>query len=133
MTINTNTRHWLIIFCLIFAGEMIFSLPFHIPRFFRPTFLEVFSLTNAEIGDLFATYGIFATLAYFPGGLLADHFSPRKLMTWSLLATAFGGLVLAQIPGYWGLGLIFAFWGLTTILMFWAALIKITREWGGEK
>lgn len=133
MTLNTNTRHWLIIFCLIFAGEIIFSLPFHVARFFRPTFLEVFNLSNGDLGDLFAMYGILATLAYFPGGLLADHFSPRKLMTWSLLGTALGGVVMAQIPGFRVLSLIFAFWGLTTILMFWSALIKATREWGGDK
>ncbi|VAW82093.1 hypothetical protein MNBD_GAMMA12-90, partial [hydrothermal vent metagenome] len=107
--------------------------PFHVTRFFRPTFLEVFNLTNGQLGDVFAVYGIFATLAYFPGGVLADYFSARKLMTASLLATALGGVLIAQIPSFWGLSLIFAFWGLTTILMFWAALIKATREWGGEQ
>jgi len=29
--------------------------------------------------------------------------------------------------------LLYAFWGLTTIFLFWAALIRATREWGGEK
>ncbi len=123
---------WLIIFCLVYAGEMIFSLPFHIPRFFRPTVLEVFDLSNAELGDIFAVYGIFAMLAYFPGGAIADHFSARKLMTVSLLATALGGFYLAQIPGGIGLSLLFAYWGLTSILLFWAAMIKTTREWGGS-
>lgn len=122
---------WLIIFCLVYAGEMIFSLPFHVPRFFRPTVLDVFAVNNAELGDIFAVYGIFAMLAYFPGGVIADHFSARRLMTSSLVATAIGGVYLAQIPGTIGLSLLFGYWGLTSILLFWAAMIKATREWGG--
>jgi hypothetical protein len=39
---------------LILAGEVIFSLPFHIPRFFRPTLLETFELSNTQLGDIFA-------------------------------------------------------------------------------
>ena len=128
----TSGYRWLYLLCLVFAGEIIFSLPFHITRFFRATFLEVFGLSNGELGDIFAVYGLLALLAYFPGGAIADHFSARKLMTLSLLATAVGGLVMAQVPGFWGMAMLFGYWGLTTILLFWAALIKVTREWGGE-
>jgi len=93
--------------------------------------LEVFGLSNAELGDIFAVYGITAMLAYFPGGMIADQYSARKLMSGSLLATAAGGLYLAQVPGRTGLILLFAYWGLTSILLFWAAMIRATREWGG--
>ena len=123
---------WLIIFSLIFAGEMIFSLPFHVARFFRPTLLDVFNLTNTELGDIIAVYGIMAMLAYFPGGALADRYSARKLMTLSLLATGLGGFYFAQVPGQTGLFFLFGYWGVTTIFLFWAAMIKATREWGGH-
>lgn len=129
---NKSYSKWIVIFCLVFAGEMIFSLPFHIVRIFRPTLLEVFDLTNTQIGDSMAVYGIMAMLAYFPGGTLADRFSARKLMTFSLLATGLGGLYFAQIPGQTGLSIVFGWWGVTTIFMFWAAMIKATREWGGQ-
>jgi len=111
---------------------MIFSLPFHVARFFRPTFLSVFELTNTGLGDVFAVFGVTATLAYFPGGLLADAFSARKIMTLSLFATALGGVYMAQFPGLLGLSVLFGYWGVTTILLFWAAMIKATRDWGGE-
>lgn len=123
---------WLVIFSLVFAGEMIFSLPFHIARFFRPTMLDVFHLTNTQLGDSIAVYGIMAMLAYFPGGALADRYSAKKLMTFSLLATGLGGLYLAQIPNQLGLYILFGYWGITTIFLFWAAMIKSTREWGGH-
>ena len=100
---------WLTIFSLVFAGEMIFSLPFHVARFFRPTMLEVFQLSNTELGDSIAMYGIMAMIAYFPGGALADRFSARKLMTISLFATGLGGIYFAQIPGKIGLFFLFGY------------------------
>ena len=125
-------KRFLFMLTLVLAGEMIFSLPFHTTRFFRPTFLEVFSFSNTQLGDIFAVYGIAAMLAYFPGGVIADKFSPRLLMTVSLLATAVGGVYMATFPGEFAMALIFGFWGLSTILLFWAAMISATREWGGD-
>lgn len=129
---QTQKSKWLTILILVFAGEMIFSLPFHVVRVFRPTFLEVFKLTNTELGDIFAIYGIMAMLAYFPGGTLADRFSAKKLMAFSLFATSLGGLYFAEIPSKTGLTILFGFWGVTTIFLFWAAMIKATRNWGGQ-
>lgn len=121
----------LFIGCLIVAGEAVFGLPFHVMRFFRPTVLEVFEFTNTELGAVQAAYGVVAMLAYFPGGLLADRFSARRLLTGSLLCTSLGGFYFASVPGYRGTWWLFAYWGLTTILLFWGALIRATREWGG--
>jgi len=111
---------------------MIFSLPFHVARFFRVTVLSVFDLSNAGLGDIFAIYGITATLAYFPGGAIADTFSARRLMSFSLLATAAGGIYYATIPQRFGLSLLYGYWGVTSIFLFWAAMIKATRQWGGS-
>ena len=116
---------------LVIAGEMVFSLPFHITRFFRPTVLEVFGFTSTQLGDLFAVYGITAMLSYFPGGPLADRFSARSLLTTSLVATGLGGLYMATIPGGAAMAVLYGFWGITTIFLFWGALIRATRVWGG--
>jgi nitrate/nitrite transporter NarK len=70
--------------------------------------------------------------AYFFGGPLADRFEPRKLLSVSLWATALGGLYLATFPDVTGVMLVWGFFGLTNILLFWAALIKVTRAWGGD-
>lgn len=123
---------FIIILCLIVAGEVIFGLPFHVLRYFRPTMLAVFDISNAEIGDAFAIYGIMAMLSYFPSGIVADHFSARKLMSFSLFATALGGIYLATIPNHLGLTILFGYWGITTIFLFWGAMIRATREWGGK-
>ena len=119
-------------FALVAAGEIVFGLPFHTARFFRPTLLEVFNFTNTQLGDLFAIYGITAMVSYFPGGALADRFPARSLLTASLFATGVGGLFMAAIPPAMPMGLLYGFWGITTIFLFWGALIRATREWGGE-
>jgi nitrate/nitrite transporter NarK len=118
------------LFSLIIAAETIFSLPYHVARFFRPTLLLALDLDNTQLGLVQSAYGLVAMLAYFPGGPLADLFPARKLLTASLVSTATGGLYFAQLPDFDGLWLLFGFWGLTTILLFWAALIRATREWG---
>ena len=88
---------------LIISGEVIFALPFHISRFFRPSLLRVFDLSHAELGAMQSVYGVVAMLAYFPGGALADLFSARKLLTTALLTTALSGPVFASLPGARGL------------------------------
>jgi nitrate/nitrite transporter NarK len=115
------------VFIIILAGELIFALPFHLARFFRPTFLQAFGLTNTQLGDIFAVYGVVAMLCYFPGGIIADKFAPNRLMSLSLLATALGGVYMWTSPDFTGLALLFGYWGCTTILLFWAAMIKATR------
>jgi len=130
---ETKVHRYGTLLALILAGEVIFSLPFHIPRFFRPTMLDVFQLSNTQLGDIFALYGVVALLAYFPGGAIADRFAARSLIAASLVATALGGLYMYTMPSLTGLYLLFAYWGLTSILLFWAALIKATRDWGGQQ
>ena len=125
-------RRILFIAALVIAGEMVFGLPFHTARFFRPTLLEVFGFTNTQLGDLFAAYGVTAMLSYFPGGALADRYSARRLLTLSLFATAAGGLYMATIPGAMQMAMLYGFWGVTTIFLFWGALIRATRDWGGQ-
>ncbi len=126
-----QTKGVVIMAALIAAGESVFLLPFVVARIFRPTFLDVFEITNLQLGTAFALYGSVAMAAYFLGGPLADRFSARRLMTAALLATSLGGIFFATIPSITILTLLYGFWGLTTILMFWAALIRATREWGG--
>jgi sugar phosphate permease len=118
---------------LVVAGEAVFALPFHLARYFRPTVLSVFGFSNTELGQAMAAYGVVAMLAYFPGGLLADRFTARSLVTLSLLLTAAGGMYMATFPGVVGMAVLWAFWGMTSILMLWAAMIRATRDWGGRE
>jgi MFS family permease len=136
--INSNNRsdsrlsHLIALTALVIAGETIFLLPFVLSRIFRPTFLDIFNITNLQLGTAFSLYGIIAMVSYFAGGPLADRFPARHLLVAALLATSLGGLIMASIPPISLLTLLYGFWGLTTIFLFWGALIKTTRELGGH-
>ena len=130
---SSHVRRSIAMLALIVAGEAVFFLPFVLPRVFRPTLLEVFQLTNLQLGIAFSVYGAVAMLAYFLGGPLADRFSARKMMAFALVATSIGGLAMTSIPSLGPLKVLYGFWGVTTILLFWAPLIRATRAWGGGK
>ncbi len=119
------------IILLILAGESVFILPFVLPRIFRSTYLDVFVLTNFELGTCFSVYGVIALLSYLYGGAIADKYSPRKLIAASLFLTAFGGFFISTFPSIQVLKLVYGYWGFTTIFLFWGAMIKATRVWGG--
>lgn len=130
MFINSRIINFILI---VISGEIIFSLPFHTTRFFRPQFLEFFNLSNSDLGDIFAYYGLTSMLAYGPGGVIADRFSAKNLMALALALTALGGYYLLSSPSVLMIKLLYAYWGVTTILIFWASMIKLTRVQGGDK
>ena len=90
---DSKLTKYLALFALIFAGESIFFLPFHVARFFRPTLLDVFSLYNTNLSHTYAIYGITTMLAYFLGGALADCISARKLLPYRLLQRDLVGFI----------------------------------------
>ena len=124
---------FLSIILLILSGELIFLLPYVLARIFRPTFLEVFNLTNLKLGSLFSIYGTVAILSYLNGGVISDKIQPKKLIAISLFFTAFGGIILSTYPSYLVLQILWGYWGFTTVFLFWGAMIKATRVWGGSK
>jgi MFS family permease len=133
MIVGSKENRILILVSLILAGESVFFLPFVLARIFRPTLLRVFDITNLELGLAFSVYGIIAMASYFFGGPLADRFPARKLMATALWATALGGIFMAVFPTGQYLIPLYGFWGFTTIFLFWAAMIRATREWGGDR
>ncbi|MDX1477131.1 MAG: MFS transporter [Saprospiraceae bacterium] len=128
-----SVRRVAIMASLIIAGEAIFILPFVFARIFRPTMLDVFGLTNFELGLAFSVYGIVALAAYFFGGPLADRYPARNLMSMALAGTALLGILFTRTPTGALLTLLYGAWGLTTILLFWAAMLRATRQWGGAQ
>ncbi len=130
-TYKIGSYHNLIL--LILSGESIYLLTYVLARIFRPTFLDVFNLTNLQLGSLFSIYGTIAIFSYFFGGLIADRFPPGKLMGVALVLTALGGFVMATFPSFFVLQILYAYWGVTTVYLFWGAMIKATRLWGGDK
>lgn len=111
------------------GAGIIFQLPYIRETFYVPI-QEGMNLTNKQMGLLNAGYSTMALLSYFVGGLIADKFSARKLLTISFIATGLLGLWFASFPAYNVCRIIFVLMGVTTIITYWSACIKATRMLG---
>lgn len=132
---NTNKKidlkKYLIIFIIASGTTVMYSLPYLKSTFYDPMRLAL-GLDHLQLGNLLSMYGILATILYFPGGFLADKFSAKKLLSFSLVSSGLLGLYFSTFPSYTMLLVIFALWGVTTILTFWAASIKVVRMLGDK-
>ena len=115
---------------LLAAGAgIIFQLPY-IRETFYPQIQAAMHLSNAQMGLLSSGYATVALLSYFIGGIVADRFSARKLLTFSFLATGALGLWFSTFPSYNVARVIFVLMGISTIITYWSACIKATRMLG---
>lgn len=118
---------------LLAAGAgIIFQLPYIRETFYVPI-QNAMGLSNAQMGMLSSGYATMATLSYFVGGIIADKFSARKLLTFSFLATGALGLWFSTFPGFEVSRIIFILMGISTIITYWSACIKATRMLGTEE
>lgn len=118
---------------LLAAGAgIIFQLPYIRETFYVPI-QNAMNLTNEQMGLLSSGYATMATLSYFVGGIIADKFSARKLLTFSFLATGALGLWFSTFPGFQISRIIFILMGISTIITYWSACIKATRMLGTEE
>ena len=111
------------------GAGFIFQLPFIRETFYVPI-QKAMNLTNAQMGSLSAWYAIIATPAYFLGGIVADKFSPKIMLTFSFLSTGLLGLWFSCFPGFRASQLIFALMGFTTVMTYWSSVIKAVRMLG---
>ncbi len=118
---------------LLAAGAgIIFQLPYIRETFYVPI-QNAMNLSNEQMGLLSSGYATMATLSYFIGGIIADKFSARKLLTFSFLATGILGLWFSTFPGFTISRIIFVLMGISTIITYWSACIKATRMLGTEE
>ena len=121
-------RRWLVMTILCLSGGMIYFLPFFGEVYYLPL-LEALGITKTQFGTLESLFGIVCLVLSFPGGWLADRFSPRKLITLACISTGTAGFYYATFPSYGICLALHAFWGVTITLTFWSAMIKTTRNW----
>jgi MFS family permease len=69
--------------------------------FFALYLNEELGFTPAEAGRTLALYGLGGMAASFLGGWLCDRFDPRRVMTWSLVLTGAGFLILGHLRERW--------------------------------
>ena len=120
----------LIQFIVLGIGAYIIYQPIYEKNTYYEAFIQGFNITNTHFATMFSAFSIVSLIAYFPGGIIADKFSPRKLLTFSFISTALLALWESTFPSYEVGIFIFGAMGATTTLTFWAALVKATRQFG---
>lgn len=114
------------------GAGIIFQLPYIRETFYVPI-QNAMNLSNAQMGLLSSGYATMSLFSYFIGGIIADKFSARKLLTFSFIATGILGLWFSTFPGYTVSRVIFVLMGISTIITYWSACIKATRMLGTEE
>ena len=107
----------------IVAGGSIYPL-LYLRQNFELTLLSTFDISLAQLNQHSSILGVMFFLSYVPSGWVADRFTPRVLLSFSVFATGLLGVWYAQIPSPSQLLIIFGAWGVTTGLTFWSALLK---------
>ncbi len=130
MTHSPNKK-WFLLALLSFAGAMVYTFPF-LRYSYYDTMKEALDVTHTQMGYMQMVNGVASTLGYIPGGWLADRYSPRKLLSLSLIATGLSGFYFATFPSFVGGLFLYGFWGVSTLIIFWAPFIKATRNLGPD-
>ena len=126
---NKKYYKFLVLFILATGAGIIYQLPYIRETFYVPL-QNALGLNNQQMGLLSSGYAAMATISYFLGGIIADKFSPRKLLTFSFLTSGILGLYFSTFPSFAICRIIFVLLGISTIITYWSALIKATRMLG---
>lgn len=121
----TNKKKYWMIF-LLTTSALCYNLPY-LSNTFYTQFLEAFSLSNTEAGFLMSMFSLTATPGYLFGGLLADKFSPKKLIIISQIMTAALGFAMCFLNGYTVLLVCYLGFGISTTFIHWSAFLKMIR------
>lgn len=121
---SDNFRSYSQLALIVVAAGAIYPL-LYLRQNFELSILEALSITQTQLRYCSSMLGVIFMVTYIPSGWLADRFSSRKLLSFSLLATALLGLWFSTMPSYSSLLVIYGAWGVATGLTFWSAHIKL--------
>ena len=83
---ETMSKNFLAILIVAFGGAIIYGLPYF--RFdYYDVYLETYHLTNIQMGIFGSVLGVFGMISYLFGGIVADRFSTRIILSVSLIGT----------------------------------------------
>lgn len=124
------SKNFSAIIIIAFAGTIIYGLPYF--RFdYYDVYVETYHLTNTQMGVFGSVLGIFGMISYLFGGVIADKFSTRFIIGFSLIGTGLGGFFHLLPLTFYQMVALYAFWGVTSLFAFWPACVKAVRILSG--
>jgi len=124
------SRNFIAILIVAFCGAIIYGLPYFRYDYYD-VYLSTYHLTNTQMGIFGSVLGIFGMISYLFGGVVADKFTTRTIITVSMIGTGIGGFIHLLPLGFGQLVVLYAFWGVTSLFAFWPACIKAVRIMSG--
>ncbi len=124
-TISSFTR-WAVV-AIISCGAYVVYLTYLARYSFYDQVIDGLKITNSQLGVLYGLYGTTATIAYFPGGVLADKVRVKYLATLGFAMSAVLTFWYSLAPSYGQLKVIFLLFGLCTTFIFWGIRYKAIR------
>ncbi len=123
---------WFILVILSAATGLIYQLPY-LRYSYYDSMLNTFGYTNAQLGNLMGAYGIGSLICYVLGGIAAERFPSKYLLSGGQILTGAAGFAFAMFPPYPIALFISFFWAFTTSLIYWPTLIDYVRNLGTEQ
>lgn len=124
-SVSKFTR-WAVV-AIISCGAYVVYLTYLARYSFYDQVINGLKITNSQLGVLYGLYGTTATIAYFPGGVLADKVRVKYLATLGFALSAVLTFWYSTAPSYGQLKIIFLLFGLCTTFIFWGIRYKAIR------
>ena len=86
MSTPKKLNMWLMLIVICLGGSIIYIFPYLQYTFYDSMMAEL-NFTNTQMGNVLSIYGALNLIAYFMGGIIADRFPSRLLITFSLIIT----------------------------------------------
>lgn len=120
------------IFILSLSAYIIYTLAY-LRWTYYDAVMSASGLNNTQFGMTLSVFGIVSIICYAPGGWLADRFSARKLLSFSLIVSGLVGFWFLTFPGFTQQIIIYTLWGACCTLTFWSAFQKAIRGLGSSE
>lgn len=126
---STKPIRWFTFIVLVIGGGTVFKLSSLKDAFYVPM-QEFMNLSNTQIRLALSVYGIVQTVGNFASIYIADRFSKKILIPFSLVCVGLVGIYISTFPSFYG---ILIAWGLLSLfgeVVYWPVLLKAIRLLG---
>ena len=126
---NTQFMRWITFIVLVIGGGTVFKLSSLKDVFYIPM-QEFMKLSNTQLGLAMSVYGIVQIAGNFASIYIADRFSKKILIPFSLICVGLVGFYISAFPSFYG---ILVAWGLLSLfgeVIYWPVLLKTIRLLG---
>ncbi|WDV45084.1 MFS transporter [Clostridiaceae bacterium M8S5] len=119
-------KNWITLLILALAGGLVYKIPY-LKGSYYDALISSLGVTNTQLGVLVNYFGIASTICYFPGGWIADRFSPKALLSFAFISMGSLGLLYSTFPSYNVVLAIHIAYGAIVCLCYWSVAIKAVR------